>query len=85
MLRNEEKEALRFEFSRLIRQKHQIGVENQGFKWLPKHEKHLAGVVKMIGDYERKTGDYMYFLRQEKTAAQMSSTTSAPRQLSLAI
>lgn len=81
MLSNEEKEALRFDFGRLIRQKHKIGIENQRFQWQAKHEKHLAGVVKMISEYERQTGDYYYFLRQEPTAARRESNPVAPSQL----
>ena len=59
ILSSEEKEALNDEFTRLIHQKHS---GKPGEKWQAKHEKHLAGVVKMIIDYERQTGDYSYLL-----------------------
>ena len=84
MLTNEEKDALRFEFSRLIRQKHHIGAGNQAFKWQAKHEHHLSGVVKMIVEYERQTGDYHSFLGLgEHQASRAVKETARPAQMPL--
>ena len=76
-LKQEEIEAMSAEFSDLIRKKHQIGLENKAFKWLPKHEKHLAGIAQMIIKYERETGDYLTFLRIPRTATE--GKPSAPQ------
>ena len=73
----EEKEAINAEFSALIRKKHRIGDENAAAVWLPKHEKHLAGIAQMICKYERETGDYLTFLRIQRTAKE--GQPSAPQ------
>ena len=73
----EEKEAISAEFSALIRRKHKIGEENAAAVWLPKHEKHLNGIARMIVKYERETGDYHSFLRLKATAKE--GKPSAPQ------
>lgn len=62
----EEKEALRYEYCLMIRQKHGIGKEGKDFarrigKWQARHEKHFAAVVRLVCDVEKQTGDYDFF------------------------